>query len=439
MDLAPRLLQRLFRMALRIFFRRVSVLGQDHIPAEGPLILVANHVNSLLDPLLLLRASPRPVRFLAKAPLFHHPLVAPFLKALRALPVQRRQDEGSDMAQNARTFEACEQSLAAGEAVALFPEGLSHNEPSLQPVKTGAARIAGRALKAGAEGLAILPVGLVFEEKAVFRSEVTAVVGLPVPCADLDFGEGEAPEAVTALTERIAAALHSVTVNAERWDDLRFVEALRPMALELLGAEEEELPRAEARRLMLESYYRAREEHPRELALLMSRMRHYARLLRLLRLEDADVAREASAGPALAYAWKRLALLVAGYPLALYGWLFNAAPYALTAPVANAFSRQEDVVATYKLGLGTMLFLFYYAGMAAGLDYLLGPWASAALVLLGIPAGLWALHYFEAREEFLHMVRAVLTLGTRRRAAAQLQLLRRGVLDALDPLVHMYR
>ena len=52
---------------------------------------------------------------------------------------------------------------------------------------------------------------------------------------------------------------------------------------------------------------------------------------------------------------------------------------------------------------------------------------------------IWALHYLEAREEFLHMVRAVLTLGTRRRAAAHLQLLRRGVLQALDPLVHMYR
>ena len=180
---------------------------------------------------------------------------------------------------------------------------------------------------------------------------------------------------------------------------------------------------------MLKSYYRAR----------MDRMRHHARLLRLLRLEDADVARELSAGPALAYAWKRLALLVAGYPLALYGWLFNVLPYTLTAPLANAFAHEEDVVATYKLGLGTLLFLFYYAGMAAGLDCLLGPWASAALVLLGIPASLWALRYSEAREEFLHMVRAVLTLGTRRRAAAQLQLLRRGVLDALDPLVHMYR
>lgn len=87
-------MRRFFAFVLSVFFRKIVVSGGEKLP-DGPAILVANHVNSLLDPLLLYVISPRPVRFLAKAPLFKHPLVSPFLRLLRAVPVQRRQDPGA--------------------------------------------------------------------------------------------------------------------------------------------------------------------------------------------------------------------------------------------------------------------------------------------------------------------------------------------------------
>ena len=431
-------LQRFSGFLLKVFFRKMTVVGGERIPEEGALVLVANHVNSLLDPLILFSVTPRPVRFLAKAPLFRHPLVAPALRLLKALPVERRQDKGSDLSKNAATFEACEASLIEGDAIALFPEGLSHSEPMLQRVKTGASRIVGRATARGAR-VRLLPVGLTYTAKTIFRSEVTVVVGLLVAHDDLSWGGGEDRDAVNELTARIEEGLRSVTLNAERWEDLRFVQSLRPMAFELMGIPDEAVPEAKAEQGLLEKYYAARERNPEELAVLLRKAKRYSRLLEVLRLTDADVTREVETRSALYYAWKRMAWMVAGYPAALYGWLFNIVPFVLTRPLALLIAGKEDVVATMKLYVGLGLFMVFYGFETWLLWLLLGSVPALCAAALAVPAGMWSLRYYESREEFFRLARAVLMLGTRRQTAARLRHLRGEVLSALAPLVEMYR
>lgn len=431
-------MKRLFLFAVRVFFRRITVLGRERIPAEGPALLVANHVNSLLDPLLLYVAAPRPVRFLAKAPLFKHPLLGPVLRFLKALPVQRRQDAGSDMSQNTVTFEACEKALLEGEMIALFPEGLSHDEPHLQPLKTGAARITGRAMRDGAK-VQLIPVGLTYAEKTVFRSDVTLIVGHAIRFDDLPWGDGEVPEAVLACTQRIEDGLKSLTANAERWEDLELVEGLRPMALELAGAVEEEIPPAEANVQLLEKYYEAREKSPEEIKALLKEAKPYLRVLKLLGILDEDVRREVTARGAFAYAWKRLLLIALLYPPALYGWLWHLIPYRLTDPIARLISPKDDVLATTKLYMGSFLFLLFYALQGALLWACFGWICAVCAVVLAVPCGLWALRYFEMRDEFFRLTTAVLMLGARKKTAARLKAMRADTLRTLRPLVEMYR
>src|SRR6185503_4225644 len=133
-----RLLFGLARRAVRLYYR-VSSLG-GAVPASGPVVLVGNHPNGLVDPVLVAGASPRVVRFLGKAPLFDMPLLGQVLRGLEALPVHRAQD--GDTRGNVETFAAVYAALARGEVVCLFPEGKSHDEPALQTLKTGAARMA---------------------------------------------------------------------------------------------------------------------------------------------------------------------------------------------------------------------------------------------------------------------------------------------------------
>ena len=131
----------LARALVRLFYHRVEVVGVERVPRSGPLVIVANHRNALVDPLLLIATLPRTLRPVAKAPLFRHPILAPFLRLAGALPVHRRQDPGSEPGENARTFEAVAAALEAGGAILIFPEGVSQPEPVLMPLRTGVARM----------------------------------------------------------------------------------------------------------------------------------------------------------------------------------------------------------------------------------------------------------------------------------------------------------
>ncbi|MBV9110003.1 MAG: 1-acyl-sn-glycerol-3-phosphate acyltransferase, partial [Gemmatimonadetes bacterium] len=210
------------RNALKLFYR-LTISG-ERVPGRGPVLLVANHPNSLLDPGMVVAVARRPVRFLAKAPLFDMPVIGMLSRGAGAIPVYRQQDTGGDTAQNADTFRAVWDALAEGSAVGIFPEGTSHSEPSLVPLKTGAARIAmGAAMRTGG-AFPIVPVGLSFREKETFRSDAVAVVGDPVAWDDLAGTGPQDRDAVRELTRRIDEALHDVTVNLERWDDAPLVE-----------------------------------------------------------------------------------------------------------------------------------------------------------------------------------------------------------------------
>src|SRR5437762_6428977 len=175
------MLRSLLRMLIRIFFRRIEVTGVERVPLEGPVIFVLNHPNGLIDPAFLLCLAPRRVSFLAKAPLFRMPIIGSIVRAVEAIPVHRRQDAGADLRKNAETFEAAQAVLVKGGTIAIFPEGTSHSDPKLRPLKTGTARIAlGAAAGLPADlALEIVPAGLHYRAKQTFRSAALRHCGTP--------------------------------------------------------------------------------------------------------------------------------------------------------------------------------------------------------------------------------------------------------------------
>src|SRR6266550_68936 len=137
-----RIIVAILRFAMRVYFRRVEVVGIEKVPRESPVIFVLNHPNALVDPAFLLSLASRRVSFLAKSPLFRMPVLGYFVRAMDSLPVYRQQDEGEDVSKNREVFIAARKLLARGGTIGICPEGVSHDEPRLRPIKTGAARIA---------------------------------------------------------------------------------------------------------------------------------------------------------------------------------------------------------------------------------------------------------------------------------------------------------
>ncbi|HET9765317.1 MAG TPA: 1-acyl-sn-glycerol-3-phosphate acyltransferase, partial [Thermoanaerobaculia bacterium] len=189
------------RLLLRVFFGRIEVIGAERVDAAGaaPLLYVANHNNGLVDPLLVLGFLPGRPRFLAKDTLWSNPVLRPFLALGRVIPIYRPQDARERAAgeggaargsANEESFRRCREVLEAGGAVALFPEGKSHSEPALAELKTGAARILLGLAPAARERVAVVPVGLLYDAPAIFRSRVLVAVGEPLEAEELDLAGG---------------------------------------------------------------------------------------------------------------------------------------------------------------------------------------------------------------------------------------------------------
>ena len=180
-------------------------------------MLVADHRNGLVDGLLLMAALPRYPRFLGKSTLFHHPLLWPFLQVGGVIPVHRVQDGGSPDG-NRQAFDRCLRLLEQRALVAVFPEGISHDEPSLQALRTGAARIALSATSAGVPGVQTVAVSLVYDDKQRFRSRALVRVGAPRPAWPWMEGYRTDPHrAVRSLTEDLAERLRQEGTEYRSW------------------------------------------------------------------------------------------------------------------------------------------------------------------------------------------------------------------------------
>lgn len=203
-------------IALYWFYREIRVVGDEKIPARGPILIAVNHQNALVDSLIAGWVIPRRITMTAKATLTDNPLIAALFRTLGVVPLRRASDEsrkrgGSphDRSRNTDAFREILRVLEKRGAVLIFPEGKSHNEVGLEPLKTGLARLA---LKARDEwsikNVRIIPMGLVFEDKGVPGSIVGVRVGNAI---ELDSWPDDN---ATALTEEVAGRLRAVSEEA---------------------------------------------------------------------------------------------------------------------------------------------------------------------------------------------------------------------------------
>ena len=395
------LVRQWIRFALRVFYR----LGQKGgpLPAKGPLLLVGNHPNSLIDPALLIALSPRPLTFLAKAPLFRLPLLGGLLRALGALPIQRRQDGPQDSSANAAVLEAGARALGAGRALAIFPEGKSHSDPHLADVKTGAARMA---LAAGVE-VTVVPVGLTYAQKGRFRSPVHIEVGAPLAVSP----ECEpTPAAVRALTTRISEALRAVTLELGAWEDLPLIATAEALyALSTHGPNED----VERRRLFARGLALLREEQPERYQELRAEVDALARRLALVRAGPQEVAVHYRASTVLRFVARNAAALVFGLPVAAVGWALFLPWTLLVRAVLAARGTSEDMRATVKLILALVFGPLYVLLLALAFFYGLGPWWSVAWVLASVPLAIFSRGFLAQRSEALRDARLFFRLGNR--------------------------
>ncbi len=228
-----RLLRWITGIALHWFYSSVRVERRERIPATGPVILAASHHNALVDCLIAAWLVDRRLTITAKATLTENPFIAWLFSIVGVVPLRRAGDEkkkspsaGLDASRNAEAFSSILDVLERNQMVLIFPEGKSHSEPALAPLKTGVARIAIEARDVRRiDGLQIVPLGLNFEDKGNPGTAVLAEVGEPILMDSLG------PIDVDTLTDEIAQRLRAVSLKTpSRLDDAADMPSQPPFA-----------------------------------------------------------------------------------------------------------------------------------------------------------------------------------------------------------------
>ncbi len=387
----------------------------ERIPrGTTPLLLAVNHPNALVDALVVGWTLPRRLTITAKAPLFENPVLGWFLRIAGVVPLRRATDERKrlealgdapeagtvsseqvDQARNADAFRAILDRLENGGAILIFPEGKSHDEPALAPLRTGPARIALQAVREGrAKTLAILPIGLVFEQKDTPRSRVLVDVGEPLDVNGWVAAVGD-EAGVEALTEEIDRRLRDVTLNYSTADEAALTRGLAKVFASLLDdplsigrdrplEDEVELERrlGQARRVLeneaTDPAVRARAER------LLDRLVTFERTFCSERIAIDDVAIPIGAHHGAWFAIRETLMLAVLGPVALWGRANHWLPFRIARVLGERDISSRDQPAMQTILAGLVFVALFYALATAVVARIAGG-VVAALYLASLP------------------------------------------------------
>jgi 1-acyl-sn-glycerol-3-phosphate acyltransferase len=377
-----------FRGVMRLYFRRIESVGHAPPAATAGRVFVANHYNALIDPILVITDAACEISPIAKSTLWHVPGLRWLLDRAGAVPIVRRKDSpDKDAHANDAAFDRIAHHLSTGGNILIFPEGTSHSEPHLAPLRSGAARMLAAAAAAGADPT-FQAVALEFDQRDDFRSRALIVWGPVRRFADL---AGDVEQQVAAATARMDADLRELLVEGETHEERSLIARVAQMLANDAGDGSLEGWNTIGRQVELASQtLRGRDA---ELARgVATRVDAYYAELDRLGVRDAQVVAR-SGGTATARGASRARRLLALAPLAIPGFALYALPYFIPRLVARR--TDPDAVSTVKLGVALVVYPLWMVGLV-GASMLLPPPLSFGAAAVAIASPFAALRWLDA-------------------------------------------
>lgn len=375
-----------FRRLIRVYFRDVERVGTPPASDTAGRLFVANHNNGLIDPILVITDAACEISPVAKSTLWSIPGLRWLLDRAGAVPIVRRADRADkDASANEAVFARIAAHLGGGGNILIFPEGTSHSQPQLAPLRTGAARMLAAAERHGGAPPTFQAVALEFDARTDFRSRCLVLWGPIRALADLP-GEGEAR--IQAVTDQMKHDLGELLVEGETPQDrLRIARVAQMLATDAgqrsLGAWSDVGRQVELASKTLRGVDAALLAH------VAAHVDAYYAELERRGFDDAQiagVAPRAAPEPALL----RRVLMT---PLAAAGVALYAIPYFLPRWIAR--TADPDATSTIKLGSALVVYPVWAAGLVVLSFTLLPPPLSVIAAAVAVTSPFAALRWLD--------------------------------------------
>jgi len=418
------LLRKTIRRVVRFYYPTIRVTHAERLPTEGATLYIANHPNSLIDPVLIGITTQRPVRFMAKAPLFEGRLLGALMRSVGMIPAYRASDDKSSVRRNVESLTVAAENLAKGLPMGIFPEGKSHDLTHVEQVKTGAARIAQQAVAlADGKPVWVVPLGINYEEKPRFRSRVWVAVGETVNAtAWFAEHEGNEKQAMRQLTIALDERLKAVVVHLDdaRWgallDDLEWLAPVYASADKVRA-----VLRVQRRKNIADAinYFETKDPERAEALTAKVAAHHEALDQSGVRINSA-VFQFTGAALFWRFAFKIWRVLF-GVP-ALIGTLLNLIPFGLVRLISPRFEGVgKTTTSLYRILVGLPFYAVWYVAAWFALHHYKDATIATASVVAMPLIGIFAFHYWinvgevwrSLREEAKLLLNAELLAGLR--------------------------
>ncbi|WP_347159527.1 lysophospholipid acyltransferase family protein [Pontibacter chitinilyticus] len=394
------ILKLIYRIGLRVFFSELEVRNRHLLPAQGPLLIVSNHPNTFMDPVVIAAQLQQPAYFIAKSTVFGSRLQNWLLGKMHLIPIHRREDTPDQPVSNEEAFAASFRALEQQKALIIFPEGNSFNQRRLRKIKTGTARIALSAEASTGLSLQILPVGLNYSAPTRFRSSVFVNVGKPIAVSEyVKAYSTDNHAAVLALTEEIRYRLEKLIINTPTDEE----DALARQVEEIYGEKLGEIAPVGATphekdflltKGLVKSIIYFSQTQPDRVEELRQQITGYLQQLHHLHLQDALLGK--GKRTVLQQSISLSLYLLLGLPVYFYGLLHNYLPYLIPSRIAHAATKEEEWYAPIMLTAGIFTFPLAYAlecWLAAEITGATLP--AMLLYVVSLPlSGFFVLHYW---------------------------------------------
>ena len=222
-----RLLKFIIGIGIRLYYREIKIRHKEYLRHDGPIIIIANHPNTMMDAWIIAQSISQPIYFMAKGTFFNTPLKRRILGSLGMIPINRPIDNKTTGVDNNASFEACYKVLEEGKTLLVFPEGNSMMERQLRELKSGTARIALEVEQRhqGNLNLKVIPIGIFYSQGEKFRSSVMLTVEQGLYVTDhLDEFAKNPSAAAKKLTSRFRQHLERVLVTSDSMEQEQLID-----------------------------------------------------------------------------------------------------------------------------------------------------------------------------------------------------------------------